>query len=242
MKKKVLIIFICLFSISCSNRDGELNVETLESYVANRLIEEGGVIACAASNELTQDVSVFFFPEQSATDVRFYETVDTQNDANNYFNYKRVFLDEEPFFNGYLGKFITQANAEKWVIITYVLNDMIKLSNPIRLKHISKPTVYSDNVEITQESQAQSFIWEDNAYGDNAIYFQVVSDASNNLLSGTYTYENKFTYYDTNNVVLNITQETPPILNSGSTYNFTLMDVSEDNWVNLVVQKTFIAL
>lgn len=46
-------------------------------------------------------------------------------------------------------------------------------------------------------------------------------------------------YYNTSNVVLNITTQTPPSLIVGNNYNFTLMDVSEDNWVNLVIQKTF---
>ena len=84
------------------------------------------------------------------------------------------------------------------------------------------------------------FSWATNALGDNAIYFQVISDAEDNLISGTYTTESQFQYYNTSNVVLNITQGVPPALVSNATYNFTLMDVSLDNWVNLVVQKPFI--
>ena len=84
-------------------------------------------------------------------------------------------------------------------------------------------------------------MWEDNPFGDNAIYFQVVSDESDNLLSGTYTYENQFQYYNTNNVVLNVTTKTPPNLVLSENYNFTVMDVSLDNWVNWVIEKPFIA-
>ena len=85
------------------------------------------------------------------------------------------------------------------------------------------------------------FSWINNQFGDNAIYFQVVSDAQNNLLSGTYTVENEFQYYNTSNVVLNITTEEPPLLSIGALYNFTLMDVSTDNWVNLfILNKNFI--
>ena len=83
------------------------------------------------------------------------------------------------------------------------------------------------------------FVWEDNAVGDNAIYFQVISDDQNNLISGTYTYDNYFQFYDLENVVLNITTQTPQPLTLNQEYNFTLMDVSEDNWVNWVVLKTF---
>jgi len=59
-------------------------------------------------------------------------------------------------------------------------------------------------------------------------------------LSGTYTFEQHFSYYVLDNVVLNITEETPPVLETATPYNFTLMGVSEDNWVNLFIQKSFI--
>ena len=78
------------------------------------------------------------------------------------------------------------------------------------------------------------FTWPDNLVGDNAIYFQIVSNDNNDLLSGTYTKENQFQYYKLDNVTLNITQQNPPSLQNGITYKFTLMDVSTDNWVNAV--------
>jgi len=44
------------------------------------------------------------------------------------------------------------------------------------------------------------------------------------------------------NVVLNVTPtNTTPILEIGKTYDFTLMGVSSDNWVNLIMDKKFIA-
>ena len=67
----------------------------------------------------------------------------------------------------------------------------------------------------------------------------MVTDAQNNLLSGTYTYEKLFTYYNLENVVLNVTRENPPSLLSNNSYSFTMMGVSLDNWVNLVIQKDF---
>ena len=118
----------------------------------------------------------------------------------------------------------------------------MKISNPIRSKQSTKPTLWNDAVVIEQNNQGTAnFSWEDNPVGDNAIYFQVVSNSQNDLLSGTYTYDNQFQYYKTRNVVLNVTTTEPSILTSKAQYNFTLMDVSEDNWVNWVVQKSFIA-
>jgi hypothetical protein len=66
-----------------------------------------------------------------------------------------------------------------------------------------------------------------------------VSNARDELLSGTYTIESRFQYYKTDNVVLNITQGIPPSLIAGANYNFTLMGVSADNWVNTLIEKSF---
>jgi len=90
-------------------------------------------------------------------------------------------------------------------------------------------------------SKMPKFSWEHNANGDNAIYFQIVSTVDDGLLSGTYTFENQFQYYNTSNVVLNISEENPLGLTVDNPYKFTLMDVSEDNWVNTVIQSIFIA-
>jgi len=40
----------------------------------------------------------------------------------------------------------------------------------------------------------------------------VITDETNELLSGTYTFETQFQYYLLDNVVLNITEETPQTL------------------------------
>ncbi len=225
--------------VSCSNND-DINNNSLSTYILNKTIEIGAVIACAASDEVTNDVLVFYYPETGASNIRLYETVDTEADKNEFSNYLEIETEPLPFFNGYLGKFERNSLNEKWVIITFELNDEIKISNPILIKHISKPSVWTEDVSIDQlQTGMPNFNWIDNAFGDNAIYFQVVSDLQNNLLSGTYTFENQFQYYNTSNVVLNITTQTPPELIIGTSYNFTLMDISEDNWVNTIIQKTF---
>jgi len=82
-------------------------------------------------------------------------------------------------------------------------------------------------------------MWDEGKYKDSKIYFHVISDDANNVLSGTYTFERNFQYYKLDNVVLNVTQGTPPVLESGAFYNFTLLGVSEDNWVNLFSEIPF---
>lgn len=85
------------------------------------------------------------------------------------------------------------------------------------------------------------FSWENDLVGDNAIYFQIVSDINDTVLSATYTFESNFQYYNTSNVVLNVTEGIPPDFMVNEAYNFTLMDVSEDNWVNvLTLNESFI--
>ncbi|OEK07862.1 hypothetical protein A8C32_15385 [Flavivirga aquatica] len=238
--KYIIISFLTLVSCSDSSDDVALSSITLESYIKGRTIETGAVIACAASDKDSGEILTFYYPKFGALNVRYYETDKVELDNNDFSNYTRRLLNSTPFFNGYLGKFIQESVNEKWIIITYELDNEIKMSNPIRTKQISKPTVWNEDVIIDQsQSRMPNFSWQDNAFGDNAIYFQVVSDAQNNLLSGTYTLDNHFQYYDTSNLVLNITTKTPPNLILNNTYNFTLMDVSIDNWVNGVILKTF---
>lgn len=240
MKYFKYLIISALTFVSCA-QDNDDNVSiTLSSYINVQKFELGAVIACAASELNTNNILTFFYPEAGASNIRFYETENAQVDKLDFSKYNQVFLESEPFFNGYLGKFTQSGSVEKWIIITFELDNEIKVSNPIRSKQRSKRTFWTDAVTIDQRDPTMpNFSWENNPFDDNAIYFQVVSDFENNLLSGTYTLENQFQYYKLNNVVLNITTQTPPALISGNTYNFTLMDVSEDNWVNWVVQKSF---
>ncbi len=239
-KFKYIILGLLVFTSCLKDNDDDLLLDTLAAYVLNKPVEKGAVIACSASDVDTNNVLTFFYPKTGATNIRLYETETAQVDKNDFSNYKQITITSDPFFNGYLGKFTQTTAVEKWIIVTYELDDEIKISNPIRSKQITKPTAWNDNVSINQdEAGMPNFTWADNPLGDNAIYFEVVSDIQDNLLSGTYTYDNHFQYYNTSNVVLNITTQMPPLLIAGNNYHFTLMDVSEDNWVNWVVLKTF---
>ncbi|WP_055434869.1 hypothetical protein [Lacinutrix algicola] len=236
------LIVISLFFVSCSNDDDDIALDSnvLSEYMKNRITEMGSVIACAASAENDSNtILTFYYPETGATDVRFYETETATVNKFEYSKYKRVVMESDAFFNGYLGLFTRQTSTEKWIVVTYELNNEIKISNPIRTKQIEKATVWNAAITIDlEEALMPHFSWEANAIGDNAIYFQVVSNINDDLVSGTYTYENNFKFYDVSNVVLNITEGFPELENNLN-YNFTLMDVSLDNWVNLVSQKSF---
>jgi hypothetical protein len=215
----------------------------LEEYLVLNpdIATDKDVVACAASDALnTGTTYVFYYPIPGATEINYFETANLLGDKNDFSLYFPLELESQPVFNGYLERFVRESGDEVWCIVTYKIDGEVRTSNPIRLKHDSKPTEWTDNVMIDVTNKIKpKFSWEDGVINENAIYFQVITDASNNLLSGTYTYEKLFQYYNLDNVVLNVTRNSPPQLMTSNTYNFTLMAVSIDNWVNLVIQKEF---
>lgn len=239
---KIGCLFLCVLILSCTNSDINDEQLSLKSYLDSAIFNTGAVIACAASDNDSGNILTFYYPESGALNTRYYETKSVEVDHNNFSNYQQVLIVSEPIFNCYLRRFSQESMVEKWIIITFELDGEIKVSNPIRSKQISKPTLWDDIVTIEQsESNMPIFSWQDNVVRDNTIYFQIVSDTQDNLLSGTYTNQNQFQYYKLDNVVLNITIETPPTLQLGFLYNFTLMDVSLDNWVNAAtLNKSFV--
>lgn len=244
MINKFKYFLLALVLSACTSDDTETLIEnsnTLSNYIQDRIVENEAVIACAGNTEdETTTLEIFFYPEENATNFRLYETSTSDVDANEFLNYNRIFLDDTPVFNGYLRKFTGNFTSERWFIVSFEIDEEIKLSNPIRIKNISQSTLYTDEISINQqESQMPIFSWYVNSEVNNAIFFQVLSTTNNDLISGTYTFENQFQYYDTSNVVLNITNGTPPNLVLGEAYKMTIMDVSVDNWINEIFVSQF---
>lgn len=242
MGLKIRIGFLVgIFLFGCSNEDQEASL-TLENIVGNSEFVLGNVIACAATHQEKESINVFFYPRDGVTDIQYFETENALVDNTDFSNYLLVNSPLLPVFNGYLNKFeVPWYPTEKWAIVTFRENNQVHISNPIRLKQQTKPTEYlSGNLAIDASSNMPKFSWMDGSYDDSIIYFQVMSDdATNNLLSGTYTTERQFQYYKLDNVVLNITMGTPPVLSQNISYRLTLMAVSEDNWVNLIAERAF---
>ena len=242
MIKKFVCVVVILFCVSCTKEKAIGNPNNLQEYLnLNSGLETDEVIACAASAEFDTSTSyVFYYPVIGATEIQYFETDGVNIDENDFSNYHRRELPKEGVFNGYLERFVRVNSNEVWSIVTYKTNGKIHKSNPIRLKHQSKSTEWTTNVDIDfSQNTSPKFSWQDGVIKENAIYFQVVTDENDNLLSGTYTYDTWFQYYQLGNVVLNITRVTPPVLELGSDYNFVMMGVSLDNWVNLVIINKF---
>lgn len=231
--------------LSCSTTDtaSELvpfTASTLEAALVNREFVIDNVIACAGSNEDPSVTSVFVYPREGVTNVRYYETESFEDDKNDYSKYALGEADAIDVFNGFLIKYEISPEQEKWVIVSFEEEGMVHISNPIRLKQFTKPTEYlPENITVASNSTMPIFTWQDGTFEDTIIYFHVVSNTDDDLLSGTYTFDKTFQYYNLDNVVLNITEEEPPSLETDEDYNFTLLSVSEDNWVNQFSEISF---
>jgi hypothetical protein len=241
-----LLKFVCLILLITGCQSDEPPIITsniLSDVLNNSSFEVGAVIACASSDIDTADqANIYFYPQDNASNFRLYQTESLTVNPNDFSNYTIVEDLDFPIFNGFLRQFSRILVEDKWYIVTFNIGNEIKVSNPIRTKLFSKPTVFSQDIFINQESpQMPIFSWETNIGDDNAIYFHIVSDLQNNVFSATYTTERNFQYYNTSNVVLNVTEGNPPDLVLGLNYNFSLMAVSEDNWVNaLTLNMNFI--
>ncbi len=207
----------------------------------------GDIIACAGGKEgglfgiAEEPTSVFFYPVEGANDFRYFEAEKVM-DSLDFSKYFQKELDCESIFNGYLRKFNNLPfSGERMGVVTYKTPGKLHVCNPIRQKTTVKPTeVNPDLATIMANGVNPTFNWVDGLITENAIYFQVISDEADNLISATYTFEKAFTFYDLSNVVLNITDSTSiPMLEPNQNYKFTMMGVSKDNWVNLFIEKEF---
>lgn len=246
-------LVVMLLTCSCKKDSAPVTVKYcgLEKYLQDNkcFLQSSELIACASSQPITEvdynqyPISVFFYPIAGAYEFKYFETNDINTDILDYSKFIEKQLPSEPVFNGYLWRFKNSTIAQDvWGIVTYKVGSTIHICRAIRIKHYTKPTQFAPElITITDSLTYPKFMWNDGIVAENVIYFQVVSDTLNNLISGTYTYDKYFKFYNLSNVVLNIHNVIPiPQLSPATKYNFTLMGVSQDNWVNLVGIKSFV--
>ena len=255
MKYTYFLLLICVFW-SCGKQEmiKDVTAENLSEYITNnpdnRLVRDS-LIACALGGEVnfltntSFPISILFYPEGNASDFKYFETETIDVNPNDLENYQRKELADSPIFNGYLRRFEREAlDRNTWGIVTFKKDGNLHISNPIRLKLNDKPTEYNPSLLSIDQSEKLSpnFIWEDGIIPENVIYFHALLDANGELISGTYTIDRQFQFYNLSNVVLNIRDiNPPPSLTPGESYTMVVMGVSVDNWVNLLLEKSFIA-
>ncbi|MGB0882833.1 MAG: hypothetical protein ACPGSO_07745 [Vicingaceae bacterium] len=252
-KNKAFFTFLAIAFIgfsACKKQTVNAKQTSLQDYIAEKseLAISDELIACAAGipegfmGESQYPTSVFFYPVTGAHSFKYFEAKNIA-DSLNYEKYVAKELPSIPVFNGYLHRFKNTAfQGERMGIVTYITSGKLHVCTAIRLKTNVKPTeVLPQNVTVTTDSIHPLFEWADGSITENVIYFQVVSDSLNNLISGTYTYDKIWRFYDLSNVVLNIKDVQPaPVLMPNTNYKFTLMGVSEDNWVNIMAEVPFL--
>ena len=249
-KSSLQIIFVAtILCLGCQKKKQGLE-KSLKKYLKQNkeFTISNELIACAASNSVSViestgfTTSIFFYPVSGATEFKYFETKN-DNLTENQKDFYEKDLSLAPVFNGYLWKFNNTAiqNSESRLgIVTYKVDKTIHICTAIQLKHNTNPTEYNSSAAtITENGITPCFNWSDGTIKENVIYFQVISDSLNNLISGTYTLEKNFCFYDLSNVTLNIKDEPTPFMIANKQYNFTLMAVSEDNWVNLIANDQF---
>ncbi|WP_299059842.1 hypothetical protein [uncultured Polaribacter sp.] len=220
----------------------------LEEYLAlnsTKTIEKITAFAASANNsdELTY---VYYQSLIGATDFRYYETDNTAAIATDFSAYRRVNLSDNAEFGGKFRRYSRTNTEESWSVVTYVIGDKLYKSAPVKIKMNDKPTEYititdqDDKIDFTARLEPK-FIWEDEKYGDSVTYFQVITNSSNDFLSGTFTTEKTFQYNNFTNITSNINTETPAELIFDDEYRFTLMGIDSENWVNFIYQQSFIA-
>ena len=232
-----------LITASCA----KINRENLREYADANPVSDEWLIACAVGNEDgyrgadTEPIEVFFYPEGEARSFRYFKTKNLDANPTDFAAYKEIKdLKSEEVFNGALRKFKVDEKKEHWGIVTYLIADSLHISDPIKIQHSSRKTEKDENlVTYLADGVNPQFDWVDGTYAENVIYFQVISSLDGDLISGTYTTEKHFQFYDLSNVVINITPIFNPTLTSKQTFNFTLMSISDDNWVNVAVNKEF---
>ncbi|WP_299013156.1 hypothetical protein [uncultured Polaribacter sp.] len=245
MKFKNLLFFLVMlpFLVACSQDNDVLVSRNLQQFLDenNTIIEDGVTAFAANANANTNLVHIFYFPEEGATNVRYYELTDPSLDENNFANYRRQSLNSQTVFGGKLARFVRASALESYCLVTYFLDGELKISSPIKLQSQSKTTTYSDNVVINYKTRIEpNFTWEESSSADHERYFQVISNEENNFLSGTFTKETFFQFYDEDNVTTTINTETPKALEEDEVYNFTMMDIGKDNWVTNIIEEQFI--
>ena len=245
MKKVLLFLLIITVWTSCKKEEIKNLKTELESSSVN--LSDQYIIACAAGmrdgfmGDEAHPVSMFFYPVAGATNFKCFETSSNRVDKWDYSQYQEVNVNSLPVFNGYLRRFPLKRNQNRWGIVTYEVNDSTRICDPVHIKVSYEPTVWAPHrMFVANNGLTPSFNWQPYPSRENAIHFNVVSDSANNLISGTYTADTTWSFYDLSNVTLNIRDISPaPSLIASSKYTFTLMSVSKDNWVTTFGQKEF---
>lgn len=246
---KCIYAGLIIIMVSCS-KEVSPPANTLQTYIDDHpeWQPHNELVACAAGgqegflDDPEAPLSMFFYPKLYSTNFTYYETNDGDVDPNDLAQFVEKEVAFEPLFNGFMARFpLPEPTSDRWGCVSFVSQDTLWYCKPVHYKMQSKPTIFtSDRMQIQLESDfIPTITWEDQDR-ENIIYFQILVDERGDAISATYTEDKKFKFYDTSNVVFNVTRPGPVLpLQPNKEYSVVLMGISSDNWVNLIMQKSF---
>lgn len=219
----------------------------LQRYItenASKQRKEAFAFGASDGKENTELTYLYYHPIAGASDLRYYETENVAVDENDFTNYRQQNLADEAVFGGRLRRYLRPNNLkETWAITTYVIADTLYTSKPIKIQVKSKPTEWISADSGVQIDYPQTlrprFTWNDGKIKENTQYFKVLSSKSNDFITGVFTEQKVFNYYNENTITSKIHTETPPALVFDDEYNLSIIGLSTDNWANLFIQRTF---
>jgi hypothetical protein len=221
----------------------------MEVYVSsNAEKSRESLIACAAGSNIAfqgnsqNPISIYYYVLPGAESIQLFEADKDCEDPSIYLNYSIWNLAKESLFQGQMGRFKSSSLAEeKWVIVTYIVDKELHISDPIYLDVFQRPTkIINSKIQITETGVTPHFDWATDQTLGNVIYFSLVTDSSDQFISGTYTTDKFWTFYDLSNVTLNVTPTPNPNLMPSNNYRYIHMGVDEDNWVRTFGDKGFL--
>ncbi|WP_158840946.1 hypothetical protein [Polaribacter sp. L3A8] len=240
-----------LFTMMAISADNWVNTVIEETFIPRNLqeyldfnsektLEKATAFAASASG--SESLTYIYYDHLiGASAMRYYETDNLDVDKNDFSKYRRKSLTDAAVYGGELRRYSRTDTEESWCIVTFVVGDKLYKSAPVKIKILNRPTEWLTELSVDfPETLKPKFTWLDGKYLESTNYLQVITDSESNFLSGTFTENKTFQYYVDTNVIAKINLETPADLIFDDEYNVTVMGISEDNWVNLVIQESFI--
>ncbi|MEO1029870.1 MAG: hypothetical protein AAFX55_00615 [Bacteroidota bacterium] len=246
MKRIVIIALLALTNSCVKNESVPIVFEeliVLANDLEGNLYQTDAIHAFAANDMSNNDhVNIFAVVEDGATDIKFYESDYPNIDAQNFYSYRLMEIQPTVTVDAKVKEFRHTFLRDEWIIMTYKHEGKIKLSSPIRINNLFQQTQYMADIGINQEQSGMPiFDWNVQSYDDNAFFFEIMKGDTSEVLSLTFTNESRFQYFDLANVTLNLSTASPPNLVIGNDYEFMVLDVGLDHWINTVYHYNFIA-
>ncbi len=188
-------------------------------------------------------ISIFFLPPDNSTEYKFFESDQYKINVYDLTTFHEMTLETRTEYNGRFIRFLHPGlDFPRWARISCKKDEQIFISTAVMINTMSDSTINGWGlVTIDFEEPAEPlFSWENDATPGTSMYLQLLSDQTQDLISGTMTTDKYFQFYDLSNVVKNIYPVTPsPVLLTGQIYTFILMGLDSDQWVKVVSETTF---